>query len=78
MIDSPWGLAGPKGMDPKVVAKIHDAFKKALDEEAVVETLNRFEMVPNYKGTADYAASVQEQVKMEEALLKRIGMERKD
>jgi tripartite-type tricarboxylate transporter receptor subunit TctC len=78
VIDSPWGLAGPKGMDPKVVAKIHDAFKKALEEETVIETLNRFEMVPNYKNTDDYRKSVQEQVKMEEALLKRIGMEKKD
>jgi tripartite-type tricarboxylate transporter receptor subunit TctC len=78
VIDSPWGLAGPKGMDPKVVAKIHDAFKKALEEKSVVETLGRFDMVPNYKGTADYNAAVAEQIKLEEALLKRIGMERKD
>ncbi len=78
VIDSPWGLAGPKGMDPRVVAKLHDAFKKALEEEPVIETLGRYEMVPNYKNTADYEAAVQEQVKMEEALLKRIGMERKE
>jgi tripartite-type tricarboxylate transporter receptor subunit TctC len=78
VIDSPWGIAGPKGMDPKVVAKIHDAFKKALEEQPVIESLARFDMVPNYKGTADYNAAVQEQIKLEEALLKRIGMERKD
>ncbi len=78
VIDSPWGLAGPKGMDPKVVAKLHDAFKKALEEESVVETLSRYEMIPNYKNTADYKKSVEEQVKMEEALLKRIGMEKKE
>jgi len=78
VIDSPWGLAGPKGMDPKVVAKIHDAFKKALEEPSVIETLARFDMVPNYKGTADYNVAVQEQIKVEEALLKRIGLERKD
>jgi len=78
VIDSPWGLAGPKGMDPKVVAKIHDAFKKALEEPSVIESLARFDMVPNYKNTADYNVAVQEQIKLEEALLKRIGMERKD
>ena len=78
VIDSPWGLAGPKGMDPKVVAKIHDAFKKALEEQPVIDSLARFDMVPNYKGTADYNVAVQEQIKLEEALLKRIGMERKD
>jgi tripartite-type tricarboxylate transporter receptor subunit TctC len=78
VIDSPWGLAGPKGMDAKVVAKIHDAFKKALEEQSVIDSLARFDMVPNYKGTADYNTAVQEQIKLEEALLKRIGMERKD
>lgn len=78
VIDSPWGIAGPKGMDPKVVAKIHDAFKKALEDPAVIETLARYDMVPNYKSTADYNVAVQEQIKLEKDLLKRIGLERKD
>jgi tripartite-type tricarboxylate transporter receptor subunit TctC len=77
VFDSPWGIAGPKGMDPKVVAKIHDAFKKAIEDEGVVSILERYEMVPNYKNSKDYAASVAEQVKTEEALLKRIGMYKK-
>ena len=44
----------------------------------MIDTLARFDMVPNYKGTADYNIAVAEQIKLEEALLKRIGMERKD
>ena len=78
VIDSPWGLAGPKGMDPKVVQIIHDAFKKAMEEPSVVETLARFDMVPNYKGPADYRAAVDEQIKLEDALLTRIGLRKKD
>ena len=78
VIDSPWGLAGPKGMDPKVVARLQDAFKKALEEPSVVETLGRFDMVPNYKSSADYTAAVQEQIKIEEVLIKQLGLERKD
>ena len=77
VFDSPWGIAGPKGMNPKVVQKLHDAFKKAIEDEAVVAILERYEMVPNYKNSADYAAAVAEQVKTEEALLKRIGMYKK-
>ena len=30
--NSPFGLAGPKGMDPKVVQILHDAFKKGMEE----------------------------------------------
>jgi tripartite-type tricarboxylate transporter receptor subunit TctC len=78
VIDSPWGLAGPKGMDPKVVQVLHDAFKKALEDPAVIESLGRFDMVPNYKGTADYRAAVDEQIELEDALLKRIGLRKKD
>jgi tripartite-type tricarboxylate transporter receptor subunit TctC len=78
VIDSPWGLAGPKGMDPKIVAKIDEAFRKALAEPSVIETLARFDMVPNYMGPADYNKAVAEQIKLEEALLKRLGLYKKD
>ena len=78
VIDSPWGLAGPKGMDPKIVAKIDEAFRKALAEPWVIETLARFDMVPNYMGPADYNKAVAEQIKLEEQLLKRLGLYKKD
>ena len=60
-------------MDPKVVAKLHDAFKKAIEDRGWSQILERYEMVPNYKNTRRLSAAVAEQVKTEEALLKRIG-----
>jgi tripartite-type tricarboxylate transporter receptor subunit TctC len=77
VIDSPFGIAGPKGMDPKVVAKLHDAFKKAIEDPEVLKILDRFEMVPNYKNSADYKLAVDEQIKFEKALLGRIGLLKK-
>jgi tripartite-type tricarboxylate transporter receptor subunit TctC len=44
VFDSPFGIAGPKGMDPKVVAKLHDAFEKAIEEPALLETLAEYDM----------------------------------
>ena len=32
--DSPFGIAGPKGMDPKIVAILHDAFYPELLDKA--------------------------------------------
>ena len=78
VIESPWGLAGPKGMDPKVVAKIDDAFKKAISEKGVIETLARFDMVPNYMNSADYTKAVADQIKIETELLSRLGLLKKD
>ena len=41
--DSPFGLAGPKGMDPAVVKKLHDAFKKAYDDPKVAELYEKYD-----------------------------------
>ena len=65
MLDSPFGVAGPKGMDPKIVAKLHDAFKKAIDDPAVQEQLAKYDMVVNYKNTEDYRKLVAETVETE-------------
>jgi tripartite-type tricarboxylate transporter receptor subunit TctC len=52
---SPYGLAGPKGMDPAVVRKLHDAFKKAMDDPRHVEVLRQLNQDAWYRSGADYA-----------------------
>ena len=75
--DSPFGIAGPKGMDPKIVAKLHDAFKKALDDPAVIATLAKFDMVPNYKNTEDYKKFVVEVTESERKVIESLGLAKK-
>ena len=77
VFDSPFGLAGPKGMDPKVVAKIHDAFKKALEDPHVLAAFDKFEMVPNYMNSADYTKFVQDFMVSEKKALTDIGLAKK-
>ena len=40
--NSPFGIGGPKGMDPKVVKILHDAFKKTLEDPRMLEVLDRY------------------------------------
>ena len=77
VFDSPFGIAGPKGMDPKVVAKLHDAFKKALDEPALKATLAKYDMVVNYKNTEDYVKFVQEVTDSERKVVDSLGLGKK-
>jgi tripartite-type tricarboxylate transporter receptor subunit TctC len=77
VIDSPWGLAGPKGMDPKIVAKLHDAFKKALEDPAVIATLAKYDMVVNYKNTEDYRKFVAETIAAERKAVETLGLGQK-
>ncbi|MBC7577953.1 MAG: tripartite tricarboxylate transporter substrate binding protein [Tardiphaga sp.] len=75
--DSPFGIAGPKGMDPKIVAKLHDAFKKAIEDPAVIATLAKYDMLPNYKNTADYRKFVTELTESERKVIDGIGLSKK-
>ncbi|MBY0339462.1 MAG: tripartite tricarboxylate transporter substrate binding protein [Acetobacteraceae bacterium] len=71
---SPYGLAGPRGMDPGVVRVLHDAFREALTDPSHVAVLDRFDMQPNYKNSADYAAFVRQTMEEERALIQRLGI----
>ena len=75
--DSPFGIAGPKGMDPKIVAKLHDAFKKAVEDPAVIATLAKYDMVPNYKNTEDYRKFVAELTESERKVIGSLGLGKK-
>jgi tripartite-type tricarboxylate transporter receptor subunit TctC len=71
---SPYGLAGPKGMDPGVVRVLHDAFKAALEDPAHGEVLARYDMPRIYKNTADYAAFVAQTMEEEGAMIRRLNL----
>jgi tripartite-type tricarboxylate transporter receptor subunit TctC len=71
---SPYGLAGPKGMDPAVVRILHDAFKEALFDPAHLAVLERYDMVPVYLGPAGYAAFARKQYEEDRAMIQRLGL----
>jgi tripartite-type tricarboxylate transporter receptor subunit TctC len=74
--DSPFGLAGPKGMDPTVVKKLHDAFKKALDDPETDKILNKLDMVYLYKNTEEYNKQVRALFEEEKELVEKLGLKK--
>jgi tripartite-type tricarboxylate transporter receptor subunit TctC len=76
--DSPWGIAGPKGMDPAVVQKIHDAFKKSLDNERVKDIMDKHLMPARYADPKGYLEIVKQVTAFEAEGMKRIGLGKDD
>ena len=74
VVNSPYGIAGPKGMDPQVVKILHDAFREALDDPAVLAVMARFNMPRLYADSAGFDAAAKAQVAMERENLRRAGM----
>ena len=75
--NSPWGFAGPKGMDPKVVKILHDAFKKGFEEPAFQQILTKFDMEPYYLNTEDYVRLAAQLDKEEKDIVEKLGLKQK-
>jgi tripartite-type tricarboxylate transporter receptor subunit TctC len=71
---SPYGLVGPKGMEPQVVRALHDAFKKTLDDPEHLKTLAQLDQVYWYKSSEDYARWAAETLAAERATIERVGL----
>jgi tripartite-type tricarboxylate transporter receptor subunit TctC len=71
---SPYGIVAPKGMDPKTLKFLHDAFKKALDDPEHMKVLAQLDQVYWYKSSEDYAKWAAETFKAERATIERVGL----
>jgi len=71
---SPFGIVAPKGTDPKIVRKLHDAFKKAMEMPNYRESLAKFDMEPYYMSSEQYAHFAADTVKKEKAIIDKLGL----
>jgi tripartite-type tricarboxylate transporter receptor subunit TctC len=78
VFDSPFGLAGPKGMDPAVVKRLHDAFKVAQTDAKVVDLMTKYDFIDRYMTSEDYAKFVPQLLESERSALAQIGLLKKE
>jgi tripartite-type tricarboxylate transporter receptor subunit TctC len=72
--NSPFGLGAPRDTPPDVVRKLHDAFKRAMEDPAYIAVLDKYDMVPIYMSSAQYAKFAQETFATEKALVEKLGL----
>ncbi len=73
---SPYGLVGPAGMAPEVVARLHEAFHAALFDPVHVAELAKYDQVPVYLGPAEYGRAMRRQSELERRNVERLGLAR--
>jgi tripartite-type tricarboxylate transporter receptor subunit TctC len=72
--DSPFGVCGPRNMDPAVVKTLQDAFRKTLDDPAVQSVLDKYDQSVIYLDTAAYTKYARDTFESEKALIDRLGL----
>jgi len=78
VFNSPYGMAGPKGMDPAIVKILHDAIKTAMEDPKTIEVRNKFNMVDAYMPTEAYAKFQVELFAKEKQYLTDLGLAKKE
>jgi tripartite-type tricarboxylate transporter receptor subunit TctC len=75
--NSPYGIAGPKGMDPKVVKVLHDAFRKGMDDPIHTAMLEKYDHELWYLNSEDYAKYARDTFAAEKATMDRMKAQSK-
>ena len=71
---SPYGLAGPRGMPPAVVETLHNAFRRAMFDPMFVNEIAKYDQELDYLGPADYARACREMLAQERINVERLGL----
>jgi tripartite-type tricarboxylate transporter receptor subunit TctC len=71
---SPYGIGGPRGMDPGLIKAVHDAFKQAMEMPNHVEVLAKYDQELLYMNSAQYTRFAEETFAKEKALVEKLGL----
>jgi tripartite-type tricarboxylate transporter receptor subunit TctC len=74
VVTSPYGVSGPKGMDPGVVRVLHDAMKQALFSDANRNVRAQFDMPLEYYDTAGYQEFVARRAEYERDMARKLNL----
>lgn len=68
------GFLAPKGTPPEIVAVLHDAIKKAIEDPEIIQLLERINAVPNYHSTEEWQRYTTETFFIYRDIMRTIGL----
>jgi tripartite-type tricarboxylate transporter receptor subunit TctC len=72
----PYGIGGPKGMDPAIVKILHDGFKRAAETAENKAVMEQLDLQDRYLDSAAYRTFALKQIEGNRRLLEALGLVR--
>jgi tripartite-type tricarboxylate transporter receptor subunit TctC len=72
--NGPFGIAGPRGMDERVVKTLHDAFHAGMTEPSFLEVLGRLNQELWYLSSEDYRNYALKTIENERRVVRELGL----
>ena len=73
-VTSPYGIAGPRGMEPELVQVLHTSFRKALQDEQTQRIARQWDMPDEYLGPEAYREFARERAVFERETVARLRL----
>lgn len=70
------GVAAPKGLPKDVLDILHTAFKKALEDPATQEAINKVSLDPAYLGPEDFQNEISKEFTSYKTIIENIGLKK--
>ncbi len=74
---SPLEIMGPKGLPKPIVTKVHDAFKKAMDDPEYQAILKKLDMSNIYLNSEDLEKAVRQESEEIAKIVQKLGLQKK-
>jgi tripartite-type tricarboxylate transporter receptor subunit TctC len=74
VVTSPYGVAGPKGMDPEIVERLHQCLRFTMLHDRTQAFMRENNMPDEYLGPADYTAFARERAAYEQRMVQRLNL----
>jgi tripartite-type tricarboxylate transporter receptor subunit TctC len=75
--ESPFGIGGPKGMDPALIKTLEDALQKVNQDPALLATYEKFFQPTIWMDSAEYSRYAVRTFEAERATIERMGLAKK-
>ena len=76
VVSNHMGMVGPKGLPKPIVNRLHEAFKKAMDDPEFIDAQKKFEITRCYSNPEDYEKYLREESERIGRLVKRLGLDK--
>ena len=74
VVDAPNGIGAPKGMDPAIIAKLREAFRKAVTDADFLATCDRIDTPVMYLDQPDYEKYIAATYRKDTQLIERLKL----
>jgi tripartite-type tricarboxylate transporter receptor subunit TctC len=77
-VGATFGMAAPKGTPAGVIKKLHDSFKKAIDDPRYEALCNKLDINKAYASSEEYTQIIKREYEVRGKMLKELGMAKKN